>query len=562
MAADRPATPSLALSACLTKAGVRARGNRPLLDRARCRQPRFALCQEPPVGFNARSSCELWTVARSRKCESMDTSDLIKRPRRRSSRIAASNARGLPVSATTWTPPTDLEEGFRTKIGASIVEEFVAGHTASDVLRELAQNEFDAGGETMSLVFGQSGLSISGSGRPIDKKGWDRLDAVIGTGRVAGDNSHTAIEAKQNGLGSKNFSLRSLFLLGNRIFVRSAGKMAVLDLPKLGTQIVRDPASKGQQGVRIHVPYRDAVFEKLVPFTPEREGDAFDKMASGLLPTLVKLALIGRKPGLRKLTLRSERRGRALTWHQDAQPVRCKAAGITALQRVGRLTDETAALESKSTSTSFEEVEFSRAISVPAQFLAQFLARTFPQYYHAGENVLRISVSVPIRRKRIDLSAIGHFYYPLQAPSSATGSVLSVSAPFELVADRSALLASEWNNWLAEQAAELGLVDIRLTEGDSPRTPNQIQGWKTEASLGSRYLERRTMGAGCAAAAGQGRRPRSLGRRQPTLSRSGALDCPDRLAVARSARGFRELEFGLQAFPPMGVEGRLRKGFH
>jgi len=107
----------------------------------------------------------------------------------------------------------------------------------------------------------------------------------------------------------------------------------------------------------------------------------------------------------------------------------------------------------------------------------------------------------------------------------------------------------------------LGLVDIRLTEGDSPRTANQIQGWKTEASLGSRYLERCTMGAGCAAAAGQGRRPRSLGRRQPTLSRSGALDCPDRLAVARSARGFRELEFGLQAFPPMGVERRLRKGF-
>ncbi|MGO9772009.1 MAG: hypothetical protein ACLPSW_21170, partial [Roseiarcus sp.] len=42
----------------------------------------------------------------------------------------------------------------------------------------------------------------------------------------------------------------------------------------------------------------------------------------------------------------------------------------------------------------------------------------------------------------------------------------------------------------------LGLVDIRLTEGDSPRAPNQIQGWKTEASLGSRYLERCTMGAG------------------------------------------------------------------
>jgi adenylate cyclase len=78
----------------------------------------------------------------------------------------------------------------------------------------------------------------------------------------------------------------------------------------------------------------------------------------------------------------------------------------------------------------------------------------------------------------------------------------------------------------------LGPVDIHLTEGDSPRTPNQIQDWKTEASLGSRCLERCTMGTDRTAATGQGWRSRSLGRRQPSLSRSGALGCPDRRAVA------------------------------
>jgi len=107
----------------------------------------------------------------------------------------------------------------------------------------------------------------------------------------------------------------------------------------------------------------------------------------------------------------------------------------------------------------------------------------------------------------------------------------------------------------------LGPVDIRSIEGDSPWTPNQIQDWKTEVSLGSRCLERCTMGTDCTAATGQDWRPRSFGRRQPALSRSGALDCPDKRAVARLARGFRELGFDLQAVPPLGAEGRLRKGF-
>jgi hypothetical protein len=357
-----------------------------------------------------------------------------------------------------WSPPADIENGFRTKIGASVVEEFVAGHTATDVFRELVQNEFDAGGEEMSIFFGMSDLSISGTGRPIDSKGWTRLDVVLGTGRVAGDENHAVIEAKQNGIGSKNFGLRSLFLFGNRIFVRSAGRMAVLDLPKLGTKLLSDPSSGGRRGAYINVPYRDAAFQKLSPFTPEREAESFGRMADGLLATLVKLALVGSKPGIRKLTLRSERNGRTLSWSQDAQLEPCKITGIKALRRVGRLTDDIGSSEKKSVSTSFEEIEFIKVLTIPPQFLDQ----VFPRYYRAGENTLRVSVSLPIKRGRIDLSGSGRFYYPLQAPNSATGSVISVSAPFELVADRSALLPSDWNDWLGAQAANL--VELLLTE--------------------------------------------------------------------------------------------------
>jgi hypothetical protein len=379
----------------------------------------------------------------------VDSNALAKNPPARVSETA-----GAEIPEATFALPSAPEDGFRTKIGASIVEEFVAGHTASDVLRELVQNEFDAGGDRMSVVFGKADLSIFGSGRPIDRNGWARLDVVIGTGRVAGDAENAVIEAKQNGIGSKNFGLRSLFLFGNRIYVRSAGRMAVLDLPRLGTQIVPDPALRGQRGVQIRVPYRDATFHKLTPFAPEREADAFDKMARGLLATLLKLALAGTKPGIRSLTLRSERNGRTLSWHQNVQPVPCKGVGIKAFRRIGRLTDDKAADAANPTTAAFEELEFTRAVAIPPEFHGQ----RFPSYFRAGEHAVRISVSLPIRRRHIDLSVTGRFFYPLQAPSSATGSALSVNAPFELVADRSALLSSDWNRWLAEQAADLAVT--------------------------------------------------------------------------------------------------------
>jgi hypothetical protein len=370
---------------------------------------------------------------------------------------STSDAMGIPTSASVLTLPSAPEDGFQTRIGASIVEEFVAGHTAADVLRELVQNEFDADGDNMSVVFGRSDLSILGSGRPIDRKGWARLDVVIGTGRVAGDAEHAIIEAKQNGIGSKNFGLRSLFLFGNRIYVRSAGRMAVLDLPKLGTQLVPDPAMRAQRGVQIHVPYRDAAFEKLAPFTEERETDAFDKMARGLLVTLLKLALTGPKTGIRRLTLRSDRIGQTLYWSQTVKPVHCKATGIKALRRVGRLTDQRVADAANPIKTTFEEIEFTRAVPIPSQFNGQ----SIPGYYRAGKHAVRVSVSLPIRRRRIDSSATGRFYYPLQAPGTVTGSALSVSAPFELVTDRSALLLSDWNRWLAEQAADVAVTLLR-----------------------------------------------------------------------------------------------------
>ena len=383
----------------------------------------------------------------------MDGNEFGAPPSRRlkSQGAAGRTAKESGLEAQPWSPPDGIDDGFETRMGSAIVEEFVAGHDATDVLRELVQNEFDAGGETMSVTFGVSGLTVSGTGRAIDKEGWKRLNVVMGTGRVVGDKAGAVIRAKQNGIGSKNFGLRSLFLFGDRIYVRSAGRMAVLDLPRLGTQVVKDPSSSRRKGIHIYVPYRTEPYESLAPFTVEREEATLDKMAGGLLATLVKLATSGRRKGVREVILTSERSGRRLVWRQTVEAVSCKMEGVSALRRVGRLTDEKVGSGRRATTASFEELEFGRAVDIPSDHVGL----NFPSYYDAGDGALRINVSLPLRRKSIDLKAAGRFHYPLQAPNSPTGMAIGVSAPFKLDPDRSELLDNAWNSWLALEAAGL-----------------------------------------------------------------------------------------------------------
>ena len=162
----------------------------------------------------------------------------------------------------------DLEFSF----GESVLSEFVSGHDASGVLRELVQNEFDAKGTKIEILFGEESVQILGNGKPIDASGWKRLSVMLGKGQVAG--SDRVIEPKMNGIGSKNFGLRSLFLLGDRIFVSSGGRWTILDISK-GTlpKPRRVPDSRDTRGIRIEVPYRATARGGLEPFG-RREGRA------------------------------------------------------------------------------------------------------------------------------------------------------------------------------------------------------------------------------------------------------------------------------------------------
>ena len=121
-----------------------------------------------------------------------------------------------------------VDDRLRFSIGSAFLEEFVADHDFADMLRELAQNEYDARGSRLEASFGPAEFVITGNGTVIDAPGWRRLSVMFSTGRVAGGEGGE-IAAKANGIGSKNAGLRTLFLVGNRLIVRSGGKRTVLD---------------------------------------------------------------------------------------------------------------------------------------------------------------------------------------------------------------------------------------------------------------------------------------------------------------------------------------------
>ena len=66
-----------------------------------------------------------------------------------------------------WRPETcvcRLNGIPRSRVAAGVIIQFVAGHKGSDELRELVQNEFDAGGSKITVRFNENALEIIGVG--------------------------------------------------------------------------------------------------------------------------------------------------------------------------------------------------------------------------------------------------------------------------------------------------------------------------------------------------------------------------------------------------------------
>src|SRR5260370_34053761 len=83
-----------------------------------------------------------------------------------------------------WDKPDINKLDLRYNYGNSIVAEFVLGHDHADVLRELVQNEYDAGGRRLEGTFDTKTLLVAGKGSAIDAAAWKQLSVMLGTVQV------------------------------------------------------------------------------------------------------------------------------------------------------------------------------------------------------------------------------------------------------------------------------------------------------------------------------------------------------------------------------------------
>lgn len=349
------------------------------------------------------------------------------------------------------TGPLSLADSdFTLQFGESVLVEFIRGHTAADVLRELVQNEYDAGGDNVFIHFSSEALIVRGTGRAIDARGWRRLSVMLGTGAVAGVPG--TVQAKSNGIGSKNFGLRSLFLFGDRITIRSGGQLTALDRRRGALpQPLPDPDSAGRAGVEIHVPYRTHPADRLLPFDADAEANALDDIARGLSHVLVKLAKGKSRPGISQVTVRSDRHDAEIAWRQSAREL----SGASAVRRSVRI-DTTGDLP-MGVPARLDEVEFQRTVRPPPDLRDT----AYPGYYKRSGGRLTIGIAFRLRGPRLALEFAGRCFYPLAAPAAGTGYAFDVNAPFEMNEDRSRLVPSDnsaWNSWLIDEAARAAVT--------------------------------------------------------------------------------------------------------
>jgi hypothetical protein len=361
------------------------------------------------------------------------------------------NSRSKELLQLGWSKLNINKLELRYNFGNSVVAEFVSDHDHADVLRELVQNEYDAGGSRLQVAFSPDELRIHGNGSPIDADGWKRLSVMLGTGQVG--RPDRTIAQKVNGIGSKNFGLRSLFLYGDQIYIRSGGLQTVLDF-SLGTlqEPKPEPYSKNLPGIEIVVPYRTRKCNGLEPFDTAHERQALESFATDLTSILMKLAQPQAPKSLRQVEISSERCDRFLVLKQTVA-VLSQQKGLTIVRRAIHL-DDSRLSDSQVNRHTIEEVEFQRTILLPQQYRDQAI----PGYFKVPGGRIRLAVSMRKHRKKIDIEQSGHYFYPLGATKAYTGNAISINAPFQMNTDRSQIIdpsVNGFNAWLIDRATDL-----------------------------------------------------------------------------------------------------------
>ena len=362
---------------------------------------------------------------------------------------------GQSTAPVDWKPPDLDTSELQHRFGDSVLLEFIRGHSPSAILRELIQNEYDAGGNVLQVAFGDTGLEVTGNGKPVDRKGWKRLSVTLGTGSVS--NFGDELEEKANGIGSKNFGLRTLFMFGDRIYVRSNGKQTLLDR-RYGTlyQPRKDATTSGTPGIRIYVPYRTDSIDTLNAFKVDNEVEVLADFAAQISLCLLKLAHNGARKSLERVIVSSARTDRRIVWKQNVKKLTSVHRGMTLLAR--RIT----MIDSKiGKPQSHEELEWQKRFELPEEFRREHI----PGYFQDRGQYIRIGVSLRTRRGKMHPALpAGIAYYPIGVAHAYTGNSVSISAPFEMDADRSELIdssTSAFNAWLLGLVADMTVELLR-----------------------------------------------------------------------------------------------------
>ncbi|HEV2173697.1 MAG TPA: hypothetical protein VGR71_09030, partial [Nitrospira sp.] len=354
----------------------------------------------------------------------------------------------VSVGGIDWQRPDPASLALRWTVATSTLDQFVLDHDHLDVLRELVQNEYDAHGRSLEINFEEDHLEVVGSGDPIDRDGWRRLSVMLGTGKVP-DTAYR-IKPKENSLGSKNFGLKSLFLIGDTIYIRSAGQQTVIDrLRGAPARPFPDLTSKPLRGIRITVPYRPKADGGFPAFDIPTEEIALGEISGRLSSVLLRLANPKGVHSLNRVTVRSARLGRKLEWSQQATTLNLTTSGAVVIDRRVHLRGVP---PSAGLATALREIEFQKVSRPPSSLRPD----SIPSYFARSGGRIAVGIGFRVRGRTLDTNHLGTNYYPLEAEESYTGCAVNISAPFVMSSDRSQLQDAAthgWNAWLLRFAA-------------------------------------------------------------------------------------------------------------
>jgi hypothetical protein len=397
---------------------------------------------------------------------------------------------------------------------APLLMEFLNDLRWDDIVTELVQNDLDQGASITRIRFDRDRLVAEGNGAAVDDEGWQRLTYVQGAGGE--------VPAKRNGIGIKNHGLRTCFLFGDDIAVRSGGKRIQLTLRREGPGTRFFPGAWEHpapdedgpaEGCRIEVPFRTDVLH-----APGGEGaDLPVPNAADLSQLFLETCALAPKRyiGCLRPGLTSRYVLELVHWREGTYRFTYTVAPVGGAGRIlyrRRCLAESPG--SKGQIYTEDAYLFASSTALPH-------GRIIPGFFRKGARIM-LEVSWPVNTRGRPLNGSGQFRYPIAYPgrdeNAATSTGVSFSGPFVSATARHAM-AEAPHTLNQDLAAECEEAVVRiLAEHLVPRYgPDALQILEDPDLPRSHRFERITLE--CASAGALPAAPTSGRRAKPTRFR-------------------------------------------